>query len=599
MNFKRLTSSAEVLDLIEHHNQRSKFVSLDVETTSTEPRHAKLLDIQLSGKNKDEAVIFSAEKAPLLANISKSLVIVAHNYKYDAHVLFKHQVDLLSHTWRDTLLIAHLLDENRESYSLDSFVKEYFNDDYKEEFWKKHKTYEEASPADAIEYACKDIVYTDRLFVRFNVDLERERIPSDLVTHAHRLQDSLLRTEIEGIRVDKEYLTDLGVGIKQRIDELAPKMRSSVEDEIAVCELQLWGEELSKRKTDKGRARVPRPTFNFESGKQLQRLLYKNMGLPEQRNAKTRAVSTDYESLQNIRSYHPVIELIQENRDLQKVYGTYIQGTVEKLEESDVDRINQPRIYPQFRVAGTVTGRLSHSQPNLAQLPKSGGVRGIYVPDRGRVLISADYSQLEVVIEANLTGDKNLIRMLENGESKHDLTARELGCDRDTAKTLNFAHQYWCSHYKTAKLLGVSVDEGLRVWTKYWQIYSGAKALKAKTDAMVDRGDPIVSVFGRKRRFEKKNRQGWDSDYRQAYNFLIQSTGADITSEAFYKVSERLRIIGKGRGLFTVHDEILIEVDEGFSEEANHRLKAIMTEFPCSKVPLKVESSGPMLRWED
>src|SRR6185295_9183858 len=105
------------------------------------------------------------------------------------------------------------------------------------------------------------------------------------------------------------------------------------------------------------------------------------------------------------------------------------------------------------------------------------------------------YSQLEVIIEANLTGDKNLIRMLENGESKHDLTARELGCDRPTAKTLNFALQYWCSHFKIAKLLGVSVDEGLRIWEKYWDVYSGPKQLKELTDKEVDQGIPLVTVY--------------------------------------------------------------------------------------------------------
>lgn len=594
MNFKRLSSEGEVRSILEFHNSNSEFVVLDVETTSPDPRKCVLIDIQLSGADKDSAVIFSAEYGKLLQDLDKRLTLVGHNYKFDVHVLFRHGIDLLSHRWRDTLLMAHLLDENRESYSLDSFVKEYWNDPYKEEFWAEYQSYQEAPQEEADEYACKDIYYTGALYARLISMLGTDGIPANLVRDIHDLQASLLRTEIEGIRVDLKYLEELGVRLKLRIDELRPQMRSMVKDEIELIELEAWQREISKYKSDKGRAGARRPVFNFESSKQLLDLLYHKLCLPPQRNEKTRAISTDYASLEKIKEGHPIVGLIQENRELQKIYTSYVEGTL--------DRIDNERIYPQFRVAGTVTGRIAHSNPNLAQLPKSGGVRGIYVPDPGRVLISADYSQLEVLLEANLTGDKNLIRMFENGESKHDLTARELGCDRHTAKTLNFCLQYWGSHFKVAKLLGVSVDEGLRIWNKYWTIYSGPKQLKARTDKLVDDGLPIVTAFGRKRRFEKRGRSPWDKDYRMAYNFLIQGTGADITSRAFYQTDGFLRRWEFGRGLFTVHDELLIEAKEGDSATAETAMLSYMTKVGDDiglKIPLKAESSGPMLRWED
>ncbi len=597
MKFTRLHTASEVKDLLEYHNRNSEFIVLDTETTSVNPRLAKLLDIQISGKSEDEAVIFSADKAALLADISKSLVIVAHSYKYDAHVLFRHGVDLLSHTWRDTLLIGHLLDENRESYSLDSYVKEYWNDDYKEKFWETYKTYEEAPAEIATEYACKDIVYTGRLFRCFTPNSrDGNGLPDSLVTHVHRLQDSLLRTEIAGIEVDKEYLTNLGVDIKRRIDELAPKMRGCVKDEIEIIELQSWQKEIDKRQTEKGKARVPRPVFSFDSPKQLSTLLYGILELPEQRNEKTQAISTDYSSLERIKQDHAVVELIQENRELQKIYGTYIEGTLDRIENGT------STIYPEFRVAGTVTGRISHSNPNLGQLPKSGGVRGIYRPRAGSIFISADYSQLEVCLEANFTKDRALSEIFTKGLSKHDITARELGISRDAAKTLNFAMQYWCSHFKVAKLLGVSVDEAKDIWNSYWELYSGPRNLKAETDRMVNDGEPITTVFGRKRRFEKKKRAPWDSDYRQAYNFLIQSTGADITSKAFYLVSEWLQAGRCGRGLFTVHDELVIEADSDFSDAVESQILGTMVAVGNEiglEIPLKAESSGPMSRWED
>lgn len=593
MDFKRLNTPEDVASHVERLNASGLPVVLDVETTDKDARKAVLLDVQLSSDNDSAAVIFPAEFAYYLNLLDRRITLVAHNYKYDAHVLYRHGIDLLDRNWRDTLLLGHLLDENRDSYSLDSYVKEYWNDPYKEEFWAKYKTYQEASEEDKIDYACRDIVYTGYLYKSFIRQAVQDSIPGSLITHAHRLQSSLLRTEIEGIRVDTEYLENLGIELKRKIDELRPRMRSLVADEIDLIELELWQKEIEEYKTSKRRQQVERPTFNFESTGQLQNLLYGRLKLPVQKNEKTRSISTDYQSLEKLKNHHPVVGLIQENRELQKVYTAYVEGTI--------DRLDQNRVYPNFRVAGTVTGRLAHSSPNLAQLPKSGGVRGIYAPDQGRVLISADYSQLEVVVEAHLTGDKSLIRMLENGESKHDLTARELGCSRDVAKTLNFCLQYWGTHFKVAKLLNCSVNEALGIWNRYWEIYSGPKKLKAETDRMVNEGIPIKTAFGRKRRFAFKKRTEWDGDYRQAYNFLIQSTGADITSRAFYLISDSLLNMGFGRALFTVHDEILIDAKPEVSQDAERILidtmEGVGKEFLT--VPLKAESSGPMIRWED
>lgn len=332
MKFERLTQPSQILDLIKFHNESSDFVVIDVETTSVDARKAELVDIQISGRSTDDAVIFDRNHAHLLLEIAPHVLLVAHNYKYDAHVLFRHGVDLLSRPWRDTLLIGHLLDENRESHSLDSYVKELFNDDYKEKFWEKYKTYEEASEEDKIDYACRDIVYTGLLYTSLAHTLKEQSIPGSLVDHTHRLQASLLKTEIDGIRVDIDYLQELGVKIKRRIDELGPEMRGLVEDEIGIIELEAWGKAIAERKTDRGKAGVPRPTFSFESSKQLQDLLYHQLRLPTQKNDKTRAISTDYASLQKVKALHPVVGLIQQNRELQKVYTSYIEGTLERLD---------------------------------------------------------------------------------------------------------------------------------------------------------------------------------------------------------------------------------------------------------------------------
>lgn len=594
MNFKRLTDPSEILALVQFHNSNSEFVVIDVETSSTEARTCQLFDIQISGTDEDSAIIFSVEHRQALNQLSERLTLVAHNYKFDAHVLFKHGVDLLSRTWWDTLLMGHLVDENRESHSLDSYVKELWNDGYKENFWAKYKSYEEAPEDDRISYACADIIYTDKLYRRLDAECVRQQIPDSLRTHVHRLQDSLLRTEIQGVRVDLPYLADLGVKLKNRINLLQPEMRNCAQEAIEEIELETWLTKLDKRKSDRGKAGVGRPVFNFGSARQLSDLLYRRLRLPAQRNDKTKEISTDFDSLEKIKALHPVVSLIQEHREVTKVYEAFIGGTL--------DRVDASRIYPQFRVAGTVTGRISHSNPNLAQLPKSGGIRGLYVPDNGRVFIAADYDQLEVTVEAHLTGDKNLLRIIRDGASKHDITAAELGCSRDLAKTINFASQYHCSHFKIAKLVGCSVDEGYKIWKRYWEAYSGPKHLKEQTDKEVDAGTTLVSCYGRKRRFKAQKRQSWDKAYKQAYNFKIQSPGADFMSEAFYLTSEELLKRGWGRGMFSIHDEGLIEVNDSVWEEAQAMLISNMESMALKyklSVPLKAKGTGKMLRWED
>src|SRR5271166_978687 len=283
MKFKRLNTEEEVRELINYHNKNSDFLVIDVETTSKNPREAELIDVQISGKTEEEAVIFSKDFAASLYCLDMGVILVAHNYKYDAHVLFRHGILLLDRTWRDTLLLGHLVDENRKSYSLDSYVKEYWNDPYKEEFWKKYKTYEESKEEDRLEYACKDIIYTNLLYRRLREDLLQQRLSDSLIEHVHRLQASLLKTEIEGIKIDLEYLTDIGVRIRTKLNEIEPKMRGCVKDEVETIELEAWEKKLSLLKTDKGRANVKRPSFNFESSAQLSSLLYGHLGLDVQR----------------------------------------------------------------------------------------------------------------------------------------------------------------------------------------------------------------------------------------------------------------------------------------------------------------------------
>lgn len=577
-------------ELISWLNSNAEWVALDLETTGLDGFKDDIVDVQVGWG--EEVSIFRSEFADELPALSTRPVL--HHGKFDIGFLARKGIDVTHWQYHDTMLLGHLLDENRDSYSLDSYVKELWNDPYKEEFWAKYKSYQEAPEEARYAYGAADILYTGRLYEHLLGSFEADEIPTLLLQHVHRLQYALLKTEIAGIKVDTEYLVNLGVNLKSKIETLLPQMREMVSLEADLVELCLWIKELDKRKTVKGKARVPRPQFSFDSSAQLQTLLYNHLSLPIQYNDKTKNVSVDDSSLERIKGQHPVVPLIQEYRGLNKVYTAYIDGTLERMRDG--------RIYPEFRVNGTATGRISHANPNLGQLPKTGGVRGIYRPEEGNVFLSADYSQLEVCIEANLTGDTQLARIFTEGLSKHDITSTELRVSRDTAKKLNFALQYWCTARKVAKLLGVTEHEGEEIWKRYWEIYSGPKALKERTDRCVDSGEHLVTAFGRRRRFPVRRRTEFDGDYRQAYNFLIQGTGADLTSRAFYLISEWLQEQCLGRGLFTVHDEILLECSEKHWKTVEDRLIYTMVSVGDEvglKIPLKAESSGPMSRWQD
>lgn len=262
------------------------------------------------------------------------------------------------------------------------------------------------------------------------------------------------------------------------------------------------------------------------------------------------------------------------------------------------------RIYPEFNVNGTKTGRISHSNPNLGQLPATGGIRGIYISDPGYVFISADYAQLEVVLAAHFSQDANLLKVVLEGASLHDITAEALGIPRPQAKTLNFALQFGAGPRRVSQVLDCSTQEATAAFERYWETYKGLRDFMQSCHDKVDRREAIVTPFGRERHFPPVFDKHWKRAraHRQAANFMIQSTGGDLTSRAFYLTAEELRTRGWGYGWLTVHDEILIQARPGVAEQARALLVSYMElvgrEINLT-VPLKAQSSGAALRWED
>ncbi len=566
----------------------SSFLFIDTETTGLNPRKDKILDIQLASYPDKIYVL-----PPSALSTIEPTTLVGHNIKFDLHMLYHAGHDYTHYPFRDTMLMHHLLNENLP-HDLDTIVKERYQDDYKERFWSDFATYEEAPRSRQLDYSGKDLHYTARLFYDLKRDLEKEGIPETLIDHVHKLQRTLLKSEIRGIGIDIPYVMKKGEELKTELLRLLPEMRRMVDAEADLIEVEMWMKELEKRKTEKGKRSVKKPEFSFDSPKQLINLFYDKLKLPEQLNDKTKKPSVDDASLEKIAAKHPLIPILQTYRGINKVYGTYIEGTLELIENG--------RVHPSYNVNGTATGRISHSRPNVGQMPRDGGIRAMYIPDPGFVFIGADYSSLEVVVEANLTNDPNLAKILLEGLSKHDITATELQVDRNTAKTLNFALQYFCTPWKISKLLNISMPAAEKIYKKYWEVYSGPKKLKESTDAEVLKTGVVTNLIGRKRRFEPGNRPEWSGDYRQAYNFKIQGPGADFTNMASYMVDDRLRYLGIGNFVLSVHDEIIVQVKEEHATLGEQILVSTMegiSDIFNLKYRLKAVSSGAQKCWAD
>jgi DNA polymerase-1 len=347
--------------------------------------------------------------------------------------------------------------------------------------------------------------------------------------------------------------------------------------------------------------------FNIASSRQLSDILFNELELPTGKKTKT-GYSTGEGVLQSLVGAHPVIEHIFDYREITKLKSTYIDPLLEYAENSE-----EGRIHSKFNQLGTTTGRLSSSDPNLQNIPTRSSlgkeIKAMFVAPKGRKLVSADYSQIELRIMAHISKDRNMLDDFENGRDFHSATAvRLLGLDKDDiskdqrriAKTINFGVLYGMSPYGLSRSLNIEVEKAKEYIDAYFEKYCGVKDYMDETLDLARKEGYVETMWGRKRYVKGVKSGNWrirSASEREAINMPIQGTAADIMRKAMVDVYKWLLKEQDINLLLQIHDELVLECDDRDVDRVGKKLKEIMCGVVNLKIPLDVEvTSGDNLR---
>ena len=356
----------------------------------------------------------------------------------------------------------------------------------------------------------------------------------------------LAEMEVEGFLIDRGALVAFGEMLSGRIE----KAQTAIYD--------LAGE-----------------TFNINSTQQLGKILFEQLGLPPVKKTKT-GYSTNAEVLDKLRGQHPIIEEILDYRQLTKLKSTYVDGLSKVIAPDG-------RIHTSFQNTVTATGRLSSVEPNLQNIPVrtelGAELRKMFVAPAGKVLVDADYSQIELRLLACMAGDEAMIGGFNSGEDIHTITASQVfgvaqedvtPLMRRSAKAVNFGIVYGISPFSLSQDIKVTVAEAKEYMEKYFAHYAGVKTYMDAVVEQAKRSGYVATLFGRRRwvpELKSSNFNTRSFGERVALNAPIQGTAADVIKLAMIRVRDRLKADGlEGKLVLQVHDELIVECPEGEAE---------------------------------
>jgi DNA polymerase-1 len=573
-------------------------VSVDTETTGLDPLTARLVGISLSVEPHHAAYIpvgHNYAGAPEQLALDRVLAVlkewmqstnhkkVGQNLKYDKHVFANHGV-LLSGIEHDTLLQSYVL-ESHQSHDMDSLAARHLGVktiSYDEVTGKgaSRIPFEQVAVERATEYSGEDADVTLQLHRTLYPQVERdEKLDRVYRSIEMPVMEVLFAMERQGVLLDSALL-------EQQSRELGEKM----------IELE------SKVHQEAGQP------FNLSSPKQLQEILFERKGLPVKKKTPGGQPSTDEDVLLELALDHPLPKLILEYRGLAKLKSTY----TDKLPK--VVNPATGRVHTNYAQAVAVTGRLASNDPNLQNIPvrtaEGRRIREAFIAPPGSVIVSADYSQIELRIMAHLSQDKSLLKAFAAGEDVHRHTASEIfGAEsaavtseqRRYAKVINFGLIYGMSAFGLASQLSIERSAAQQYMERYFQRYPGVKEYMERTRETARNIGYVETVFGRRlylpeiKSSNGARRQGAE---RAAINAPMQGTAADLIKLAMIAVHNWIATSQiQGRLIMQVHDELVLEVPQGELDTVKRELPKLMGSVTKLDVPLVVDvGAGP--NWE-
>ena len=573
-------------------NKCSAF-AIDTETSSLDTMTADLLGISLSCEEGEGCYIpiqHSYEGMPEQLSLNTIVKIlgeaisnnqtklVGQNLKFDLPILNRHGIKVTEFLG-DTMLMSYVLNSTGTRHGLDRMAVHYLQYQpmkYEEVAGSASKQINFAQveiPA-ATFYAAEDADITFRLFNLLDKKLQKEpKLINLLKTLEYPMLKSLLRVETNGAKINTNMLAEYSKELGLKIDKLSKTA------------FKMAGEE-----------------FNMDSPKQLVEILYNKLELPVLKKTPKGQPSTNEDTLQRLAEEYELPKVIIQYRGLAKLKSTYTDSLI------NIQHPDTKRIHTSYQQAVTSTGRLSSTEPNLQNIPiktaEGRKIREAFVAEKGNVLISADYSQIELRIMAHLSGDKNLTHAFNNNIDVHSATASEIfdvpleevtTDHRRSAKAINFGLIYGMSAFGLTRQLGIPRHEAQAYLDTYFERYTGVREYMDSTKELAKKNLYVETILGRKLHVTEINASNGlrrQAAERAAINAPLQGSAADIIKKAMIDVDEWIGEDNPNiKMIMQVHDELIFEVKKDFAEEALTNVISLMERAVKLDIPLIVDAN--------
>ncbi|HHX2503941.1 DNA polymerase I [Neisseria mucosa] len=600
LDYQAVTTEAQFAALLDKLSQAEK-IGIDTETTSLDAMNASLVGISIAFQAGEAVYIpvgHSLTAAPEQLDLqdvlgrlkphleNPALKKIGQNLKYDQHVFANYDI-ALNGIAGDSMLASYII-ESHLGHGLDELSERWLGLEtitYESLCGKgaKQISFADVAIGQATEYAAQDADFALRLEAHLRAQMDAKQLEMYEKMELPVAQ-VLFEMERNGVQIDRAELA-----------------RQSAE----------LGAELMKLEQE-AYAAAGQP-FNLNSPKQLQEILFDKMGIPTKGLKKTAkgGISTNEAVLEQLAPDYPLPKIILQNRSLAKLKSTYTDKLPEMISPKD------GRVHTTYAQAVAITGRLASNNPNLQNIPirtaEGRRVRRAFTAPQGSVIVSADYSQIELRIMAHLSGDKTLITAFQNGEDVHRRTAAEVfgiapenvsSEQRRYAKTINFGLIYGMGQYGLAKSLGIDNISAKNFIDRYFARYPGVAEYMQRTKEQAAAQGFVETLFGRRLYLpdiHNKNANARAGAERAAINAPMQGTASDLIKRAMIDVSRWLDLDGlKTKLIMQVHDELVLEVPESELDLVKEKLPQIMAKVDEGKlnVPLEAEV-GVGMNWEE